>query len=95
LGFSVQNLTEQLARRYGFEGESGVIVDRVATRSMAAQKGITPGMLIKELNRQPVNNVREFRTIMKKAVQQGQALLLVDNGQLSQFVLLEFENDND
>jgi serine protease Do len=47
LGFSVQNLTEQLAQRYGFEGESGVIVDRVATRSMAAQKGITPGMLIK------------------------------------------------
>ena len=95
LGFSVRNLTEQLAQRYGFEGESGVIVDRVVSRSQAAQKGITPGTLIKEVNREPVEKVSEFKTAIIKALKEGQALLLVDNGQVSQYVLLEFENEND
>ena len=95
LGFSVRNLTEQLAQRYGFEGDSGVIVDRVVSRSQAAQKGITPGTLIKEVNREPVENVTEFKTAIRKALKEGQALLLVDNGQVSQYVLLEFENEND
>ncbi|MBN2317401.1 MAG: PDZ domain-containing protein, partial [Sedimentisphaerales bacterium] len=94
LGFSVRNLTEELAHRYGFEGESGVIVDRVASRSMAAQKGIVPGTLIKEINRKPVKNVEQFRSAMKKAMRKGQALLLIDNGRLSHFVVLEFENED-
>jgi serine protease Do len=93
LGFSVRNLTESLAQRYGFEGESGVIVDRVARGSMAAQKGITPGMLIKEVNQEKVENVRQFRSAMNKAADKGQALLLVDTGQASQYVLLEIDND--
>ncbi len=93
LGFSVRNLTEEIAQRYGFEGESGVIVDRVASRSMAAQEGITPGTLIKEVNRESVQNVRQFASAMTKAKQKGQALLLVDNGRFNQFIMLEFEND--
>jgi serine protease Do len=71
LGFSVRNPTEELAQRYGFEDESGVIVDLVASRSMAAQKGIVPGTLIKEVNQQPVNNVRQFRSARKKAIPKG------------------------
>jgi len=84
LGFSVRNLTENLAQRYGFEGKSGVIVDRVARGSMAAQKGITPGMLIKEVNQEKIENVGQFRSAMKKAAEKGQA---------SQYVLLEIDND--
>jgi len=94
LGFSVRNLTEELAQRYGFEGESGVIVDRVASHSMATQKGIVPGTLIKEINRKPVKNVEQFRSAMKKAMREGQALLLIDNGRFSHFIVLEFENED-
>jgi serine protease Do len=94
LGFSVRNLTENLAQRYGFEGESGVIVDRVVRGSVAAQKGITPGILIKEVNQKQVDNVNQFRSAMKQAARKGQILLLVDNGQVSQFVLLELDNND-
>jgi serine protease Do len=95
LGFSVRNLTDEIAQRYGFMGESGVIVNGVASRLIAAQKGIPPGTLIMEVNRQPVKNVRQFRLAMKKAMRKGQALLLIDNGQFSHFVVLEFEVDDD
>ncbi len=93
VGFSVRNLTDRLAQRFGFEGESGVIVDRVASGSMAARKGIAPGMLIKKVNQEKVENVRQFKSAMNEAAEKGQALLLVDSGQASQYVLLELGND--
>ncbi|MHC4567975.1 MAG: PDZ domain-containing protein, partial [Planctomycetota bacterium] len=42
LGFDVTNLTDDLASRLGYEGESGVVVIRVDSGSEAARVGITP-----------------------------------------------------
>jgi serine protease Do len=88
LGFSVQNLTDELAERYGYEGESGVIVTDVESRSEASQLGIVPGVLIKEVNRQPVKNTRQFNEAIKEAREKGRALLLVKRDRLTYFVLL-------
>ncbi len=88
LGFSVQNLTDELAERYGYEGESGVIVTDVESRSEASQLGIVPGVLIKEVNRQPVKNTRQFNEAIEEAREKGRALLLVKRELLTYFVLL-------
>ena len=88
LGFSVQNLTDELAERYGYEGESGVIVTDVESRSDASRLGIVPGVLIKEVNRQPVKNTRQFNEAIEEAREKGRALLLVKRDLLTYFVLL-------
>jgi serine protease Do len=90
LGLSVRNLTPRTAQHYGYQGQSGVIVDDVMTLSIAAQEGISPGMLIKQVDKEPVRNTREFAIAMRKARQKGQALLLVANGRYSRFILLDF-----
>jgi len=90
LGLSVRNLTEGAARHYGYEGQSGVIVDDVMTLSIAAQEGISPGMLIKEVDTRPVRNTKEFAAAMRRARRKGRALLLVANGRYSRFILLDF-----
>jgi len=77
LGFSVQTLTDELAKRYGYEGQSGVIVTSVDRGSQAERLKITPGALIKEVNRQEVRNTREFNEAIRKARKEGGALLLV------------------
>ena len=77
LGFTVQNLTPELAQRYGYESESGVIVSSVEPGSQAAMARISPGALIKEVNRQKVNNTKEFNEAIKEAKKKGGALLLV------------------
>ncbi|MBA7698392.1 Periplasmic serine endoprotease DegP [subsurface metagenome] len=77
LGFTVQDLTPDLVERYGYEGQSGVIVSDVESGSQAAQKGIAPGALIKEVNQQEVRNTREFNEAIKEARKEGGALLLV------------------
>ena len=52
LGFSVQNMTEEIAERLGYEGQTGVIVSEVKTGSQAERVNIAQGALIKEVNRQ-------------------------------------------
>jgi serine protease Do len=89
LGFTVQDLTDELKERYGYEGQSGVIVSSVERGSQAAQKGIARGALIKEVNQQEVRNTREFNDAIKEARKEGRALLFVKRGQIPLFVPLK------
>ena len=61
LGISVQNLTEELAKSFDFEGETGVVVTAVEPGSPAAQADVKEGDLIKEVNRNKINNLEEFK----------------------------------
>ncbi|NQT00871.1 MAG: DegQ family serine endoprotease [Planctomycetes bacterium] len=89
LGFTVQDLTDELAERYGYEGQSGVIVTSVESGSQAEEKGIASGALIKEVNQQKVRNTTEFNEEIKKAKKEGAALLLVKRGRYTIFVPLK------
>jgi serine protease Do len=71
-----------LEKTYGFTVESadtknrikGVVVTSVDPRSPAADRGLSPGLIITEVGRQPVNNLAEFNAQVKKAG--GRTLLL-------------------
>jgi serine protease Do len=91
LGFTVVNLTEELARKLGYEGDSGVIVRTVEPGSEAEQAGIVPGVLIKEVNRQPINNTKEFGEQIKIAQKKGRALLLIRQDNSSILALIIFD----
>jgi serine protease Do len=68
LGLSVQELNDELATLYKFEGQSGVVVSGVQADTPAEESGIKVGTLIKEVNRQAVTNVSEFNSAMKNAI---------------------------
>jgi serine protease Do len=89
LGFTVENLTDDLAARYGYEDQSGVIVTGVDEGSQAAEKGIVTGALIKEVNQQKVRNTTEFNEAIREARKEGAALLLVKRGRYTIFVPLK------
>ncbi len=89
LGFTVQELTEELAERYSYEGQSGVVVKEVESGSQAEEKGIAPGALVKEVNQQKVRNTKEFNEAIKKARKEGGALLLVKRQGYTIFVPLK------
>jgi serine protease Do len=89
LGFTVEDLTDELKERYGYEGQSGVIVSSVESGSQAAQKGIARGALIKEVNQQEVRNIREFNEEIKKARKEGGTLLLVKWRRYTRFIFLK------
>ena len=71
LGFSVENLTDELKESYGYEDMTGVIVTDVQPGSEAQRQGIAAGVLIKEVNRQSVRNTREFNQAIERARSRG------------------------
>ncbi len=95
LGFSVDNLTDELAQRLGFEGRSGVVVTEVDPGSQAAEIGLAPGVLIRQVNRREVNNTREFNEAIAKAKDKGNALLLVQRESSTFLALLQLSKEKE
>jgi len=89
LGMSVQNLTEELAKSFGYEGENGVVVSAVEPGSPAAQADVKEGDLIKEVNRQRINNIKEFREALKSTEKGKDILLLLRRGMHTRFVIIK------
>ena len=61
LGLQVESLTPQIAEQLGVKAEHGVVITEVRSGSPAALAGLTTGMVIVEVNRQPVKTVEDFR----------------------------------
>jgi serine protease Do len=92
LGFSVGSLTDELADRLGFKALEGVVVTSVESGSLAEEKGITVGMLIMEVDREPVKNTKEFDEAIEKAGKEGSVLLLINDGTHTRFIVLKLPN---
>jgi S1-C subfamily serine protease len=81
-------LTDELARRLGYEGLSGVVVTDVEQNSLAEEAGIKNGSLIMEVNRRPIHNVKQFNEAIKQASEEGTVLLRVKDEDYTRFIIL-------
>jgi len=88
LGMTVQTLTDELAQRLGYEGLAGVVVTEVTPGSEADNEGIERGALVREVDREPVKNVREFNDAIEKAQKRGRALLLIRVEDIDRYIVL-------
>jgi serine protease Do len=77
VGFSADMLTEQLRDRFGLDGEAvGIIISAVKRGSDADDKGITPGLLIAEVNQKKVETVEDVMRIVDLAREEGRPAIL-------------------
>jgi len=76
IGITLSTLTPQMARRYGLRTTEGLLINEVENGSDAERKGIQPGDIIIEVNRQKITTVNQWESIMRK-VKPGDALLLL------------------
>ncbi|HPD47598.1 MAG TPA: DegQ family serine endoprotease [Anaerohalosphaeraceae bacterium] len=91
LGVQVQELTEELAQRFGYGRAKGVIVTEVAQDSPADRAGITPGILIMSVNRRDVTTVEEFNKAVEEFGKTGKLVLLVRNERFAQYVVVNLD----
>lgn len=88
-GISVQNLTPDTARQFGWkETETGVVVVGIEDGSPAEESKLKPGDLIKEVNRRKIQNVRDFKQAVDSANKSENLLLLVKRGSHTFYVVL-------
>ena len=90
-GMQLDNLTPQLARKFGSAEKSGILVVSVEQGSLADEAGIQQGDVIKEVNRERVGNVAEFNAALKKRGKGEPVLFLMKREQQTFFVTLESE----
>jgi serine protease Do len=93
LGLTVQNLTDDLAERLGYEGLTGVVVTQVEPGSLAQRAGVEAGMLIMEVNRESVANTKEFDKAVERAGKDGSILLLITDGRYARYVILKLPKE--
>lgn len=91
LGLGVQELTEELARGFGYEPKEGVIVSQVTDGGIAARAGIRSGMLIAGVNRRNVNTVAEFNEALEETAKTRKALMLIKFKNFAQYVVLTLD----
>ncbi|MGE4559264.1 MAG: DegQ family serine endoprotease [Desulfobulbus sp.] len=88
-GLSLQDLTQELADQFGYKKDQGVLIADVEADSPAAELGIQSGMLIEEVNRIRVHDLKELRSAFKKSDNNKQVLLRIRSGEHSQYVVLQ------
>ncbi len=89
LGVTVQELTDELAQKFDYKGETGVVVTEVEEGSPAEESQIVAGTLIIEVNREKVKDVDEFWKAVKKG---GNSLLFyVRQGDVSRYIVVKLD----
>ncbi|MFC1478688.1 DegQ family serine endoprotease [Candidatus Margulisiibacteriota bacterium] len=91
LGMSVQEMTAELARKFGYQGDRGVIVREVKPDSPAHEAGINRGDLIKEIDRKTIRNISDYSNALTGLKEGANVLFLVRRGQYTQYVVVRVE----
>jgi len=71
LGLVVNDLSLEVAKSMGLEGEKGVLVVDIEVNSDAERAGIKPGDLITMVGAKKVNSVMEFMTLMDEFLEKS------------------------
>ncbi|MBI5642714.1 MAG: DegQ family serine endoprotease [Deltaproteobacteria bacterium] len=91
LGLSVQPITPDVAKRLGITDTEGVIVSSVKPDSPTATAGIRRGDVIKEIDRKPVKNVRDYSKAVKEAEKNDVALFLIMRGNNTIYIVVKLK----
>ena len=88
LGLALQELTPELAKQFGVQGDKGVVVTEVKPDSPAAQAGLAAGDVIREVNRTPVQGIQDVEKGLARRQDAGQVLLRVERDGSQRYVVV-------
>jgi serine protease Do len=90
LGITVQNITPELAQKLGVdEKEVGVVITDLAAGSPAAEARLHQGDIVEEVNRQKIQNIRDWKQAIEKMKKGEPLLLLVKRGANTFYVAIK------
>ncbi len=81
LGLTVQDITPEISKQMDIENRKGVVVTAVESGSPADDAGFHEGDLIRQINREQVQNTGEFQKVMKKVKDDKTVLFLIERGE--------------
>jgi len=89
-GLTVQEITPDLARHLNLNpDEEGVVISGVKPGSPAAEAGLRPGDIIKEVDRREIKDLGDYNRAIQQSTKSGGVLLLIKRGEGTLFVVLK------
>lgn len=89
MGMKVEDITDEIASKYGIEDKNGVIVVDVEAESAADNAGIIPGSIIKKIDRYQIKNYSDFLKAKNEVKSKKYiSIWIIVNGQ-GRFVVLK------
>src|SRR5262245_2374051 len=88
LGLALQELTPELAKQLGVQSDKGVVVTEVKPDSPAAQAGLAPGDVIREINRMPVQGMQDVERGLAGGQDPARVLLRVEREGSQRYVVI-------
>jgi serine protease Do len=87
-GLAVTDITPQLARGHRLARDHGVVVTNVEPAGPAAEAGIQPGDIVREVDRATIESSAELRDALR-ASRRDNVLVLVQRGDSTSFQVLK------
>jgi len=91
LGLKVQELTPQMAKDLGLNETEGLVVAEVDGSSPAAEAGLRPGDIIREMDQRPVKDPADFLQRIERYKEGETLLLLIQRGDSTLYVTVRVE----
>jgi serine protease Do len=80
LGMTVDDIKPRLVREFNLKDKTGVVVTDIAPDSPVIDAGIKPGDVIKEVNRNPIKNIKDYEAVMDRREKSSPILFLIKRG---------------
>ncbi len=85
----VTEINQNLISRYNLFTESGVLIIKLDRSSAMAKVGISPGDIIRQINKQTIAGVTDFRKAIIEAMKRKSVLFLIQRGRYGYYVNVE------
>jgi serine protease Do len=90
-GITVENLSSQSERFGRSKARAGVVVTDIEIDSPAERAGLRTGDIIREINRKPVKDVKDFERLTNQLTPNAPVLLLLNRGNATIFLSITGE----
>jgi serine protease Do len=87
-GMAVQDVNSDIADQLGYQGQQGVIIVAISPESVAELSGFEAGMLIQQVNQQPVQNIKQMESMINAVASKNSILFLVNNQGAYRYLVL-------
>ena len=84
-------LTPELAQGLEMDVNDGVVITEVDRDGMAAQMGLSPGVVIARVGNKAIKTIKDLQTSLDEARSTGQLLLLVRSSRGTRLLNLPFD----
>ena len=93
LGLVVDNITPEIARKLGLPNTKGVVIKEIIPETPADYAGLTPGLIIDEVNGKKIRNLREFYKALKPSLKTKRVFLGIRTSRGRYYLTLSLENE--